>query len=530
MALINNNVFQAAANLTLWFKTYTNEALTLADMPEILPLRWTYFRENWKTLRPRLVNQAQGAKNPDYFRFVLDDLTDFIERQRQNTADVNPFASNDVYFRFYPVFDNLKLQNITLTNNERSIVTNKQRALQSYAKKDFLQIKKILRDYRDVLADTAGLNDDDYDAIYDRAPVRQQGNAASSADFNLMHTVERQLGTVDFILANLFAIDAAIDPFALARFNANNPNIDIGQYGSGRLIKLHFGENLPGIARRVFGNPDKWIDIAIANGLKEPYIDETGVQLFFLANGNGNQINLSPRDTLGAENISRFFINQIILINSSTLPFPSQRLITGIKQIPVSGEIILTVNGESNLSSYLLADNASIRVFKPNTINSSQYILIPSEQPLSNTRTEEIPWFLASGANDEKNTKIDLAVDENGALLSTASGDMALSYGLDNAIQAIRAKMLTELGSNSRHPGFGLINLIGTSTNQSEEAKAALIKSINQQIAQDARFDRVQSLSVTRNTNTDAVAYDVALVVKLTGSATLLPITFTVNS
>lgn len=530
MALINNDVFQASANLTLWFKTYTSEALTLADMPEILPMRWTYFRDNWKTLQPRLLNQAQGTKNPDYFRFVLDDLTDFIERQRQNTTDVNPFASNSVYFRFYPVFDNLKLQNITLTNDERSLVANRQRALKFYAKKDFLQIKKTLRDYRDTLADIVGLNDPSYDAIYSRAPVKQQGDAASSADFNLMHTIEQQLSTIDFVLANLFAIDAAIDPFALARLNANNPNIDIGKYRSGRLIKLHSGENLPSLAKRILGNPDKWIDIAIANGLKEPYIDEVGTQLFLLTNGSGNQINLASKNTSGVENIGRLFINQPMLINSNTLPFSSQRIITGIRQIPVSGEIILTVSGESNLSSYLLADNASIRVFKPNTINSSQYILIPSEQPLSNTRIEEIPWFLTSGANDEKNTKIDLAVDENGALLSTTSGDMAMSYGLDNAIQAIRSKMLTELGSNSRHPGYGLINLVGVSTSQTEEAQAALVKSINQQIAQDTRFDRVQSLSVVRNPNTDAVAYDILLVVKLTGSATLLPITFTVNS
>lgn len=530
MALINNDAFQASANLTLWLKTYTNEALTMADIPEILPSRWTYFRDNWKILQPRLLSQAPSAKNPDYFRSVLNDLTDFINRQRQNTTDVNPFTANEVYFRFYPVFDTLKLQSVILTNDERILVANKQRALQFYAKKDFLAIKKTLREYRDMLADSMGLSDPDYDAIYDRAPVRQHKDAILGADLNLMRIIEQQIGTVDFILSNLFAIDAVVDPFALARFNANNPEIDIGQYSSGRLVKLHFGESLSSLAQRVLGNPDKWMDIAIANGLKEPYIDETGTQLFFISNGSGNQISLSGRDALGAENISRFFINQLILISSDTIPFPSQRTITGIKQIPISGEIVLTVSGESNLSSYLLADNASVRIFKPNTINSSQYILIPSEQPLSNPRTEEIPWFLAGGANDEKNTKIDLLVDENGALLSTPSGDLALSYGLDNAIQAIRSKMLTELGSNVRHPEYGLVNLVGTSTDQSEAVKETLIKSITQQIARDSRFDRVESLDVIRNTNTTAVAYDVMLVVKLTGSNTLLPITFTVKS
>jgi len=522
-------VLQASANLTLWLKTQAGDALVLSDMPEILPMRWTYFRDNWKTLRPRLLNQASGTRNPDYFRFVLDDLTNFIEHQRQSTTDVNPFASSSVYYQFYPVFDNIKLQSITLTNDERALVANKQRVLQAYAKEDFLRIKKIFRDHRDALADTMDLSDPDYDALYGRAPARQQGKTALGADINLIYTIEQQLGVLDSILSNLFAIDAVIDPFALARLNANNPNIDIGQYKSGRLVKLHFGEDLSSLAKRILGDADKWINIAIANGLKEPYVDEAGVQLFFLSNGNGNQINLSAKDTFGTENINRFFVNQPILISSNTLPFPSQRIITGIKQIPISGEIILTINGELNLSSYTLVDNASIRVFKLNTINSSQYILIPSEQPLENPRTDEIPWFLASKALDEKNTKIDFAIDENGALQSTPSGDIALSYGLDNAIQAIRSKMLTELGSNARHPGYGLVNLVGT-INQAEETKEVLIRSISRQIAEDSRFDRIQSLNVVRNSDVDAVAYSIELVVKLTGSDTLLPISFTVNS
>lgn len=528
MALIDNETLRASANLSLWFKEYTGDAITLSDMPEIIPMRWTYFRDNWFTLKTRLLNLAKGTKDPDYYRATLDDLTDFINKQRSNTTDINPFAANSVYYRFYSVFDNIKLQSIPLTNEEQTLVTNRRTALQLFSKIDFLNIKKTLRSYRDQIADTVGLSDPDYNNVYDRAPIKAQ-NTASTVDLNLMQIIEQQLSAVDFILSNLFAVDTAIDPFALARLNAQNPDINIGQHRSGKLVKLNAKEDLPSLAKRFLGNPDKWIDIAIANGLKEPYVDEIGVQLFFLANGKANQINIAAIDSSGVENINRFFINQFVLIKSDTNPFPTQRVITGIKQIPLSGEIILTVSGDANMDQYLLAANASIRVFKPNTINSSQYILIPSEKKLSNVRTDEIPWFLTGSAADEKNTKIDIAVSETGGLLLTSNGDLALSYGLDNAIQAIRAKMLTEQGTNRRHPKFGLINLMGTSTNQSEEAKNALVKAINSQISADSRFDRIQSLDVTRNASITAVAYDVALVVKLAGSNTFLPITFTVN-
>lgn len=528
MALVDNNTLQASANLGFWFKEYTGEAVTLSDMPEIIPMRWTYFRDNWSTLKPRLLNLAKGTRDPDYYLSTLNDLTDFINKQRANTTDVNPFAANSIYYRFYPVFDNIKLQSIPLTNEEQTLLTNRRTALQLFSKIDFLNIKKTLRSYRDQLADTVGLSDSDYNSVYDRAPIRAQGTA-SITDLNLMLVVEQQLSTIDFILSNLFAVDTAIDPFALARFNANNPDINIGQHRSGKLIKLNAREDLPSLAKRVLGDPDKWIDIAIANGLKEPYIDEIGTQLFFLANGRDNQINIAATDSLGVQNIDRFFINQFVLIKSDTNPFPTQRTITGIKQIPLSGEIVLTVSGDANMDLYLLNANASIRIFKPNTINSSQYILIPSEKKLSNSRTDEIPWFLAGSAIDEKSTKIDLAVSEVGGLLLTPNGDLTLSYGLDNAIQAIKAKMLTEQGTNRRHPDFGLINLMGTPTTQSEEAKSALIKAINTQITSDGRFDRIQSLDVTRNPSITAVAYDITLVVKLAGSNTFLPITFTVN-
>ncbi len=272
------------------------------------------------------------------------------------------------------------------------------------------------------------------------------------------------------------------------------------------------------------------MDIAIANGLKEPYVDEIGTQLFFLSNTNGNLINIASTDASGNDNINKFFINQFVLIRSDTNPFPSQRQITGIKQIPLSGEIILTVNGDANMDLYTVDQHASIRIFKPNTVNSSQYILIPSEKPLPDTRIEEIPWFLTGSTADEKNTKIDISVGDTGALLLTSNGDISLSYGLDNAIQAIKGKMLTELGTLRRHPGYGLINLTGVPTAQSTDAKTALVKAITDQVAADSRFDRVQSLDVTRNQSSTAVAYDVTLVVKLAGSATFLPITFTVNS
>jgi hypothetical protein len=529
MALIDPQTFEDSSNLSLWFKVYTGAALNLADVPEIIPIRWIYFRDNWQLLRQRLLNNADKTFDPDYFRAALIDLTSFIDNQRTDGTDINPFASNTIYYRFYPIFDNIRLESITLTNEERTLIANKKAVVSVYSKINFLNIKQSLKTYRDNLADLVGLSDPTYDSIYARSPTIAQ-SSVSLSDLSLMKVVEGQLQTVDFILSNLFAVDNAIDPFALARQNANNPDVDIRQYGSGRMVKLNFGEDLPSLAKRYFGSSDRWLDIAIANGLKDPYVDEIGTSLPFLTNGSNNLINISAVDSQGNDSITKFYVNQIILVQSSVYPYPSQRTITGIKSIPISGEIILTVSGDSNMNLYLLSDSASIRIFKPNTINSSQYILIPSPDPLTNPRIEEIPWFMASSAADEKNTKIDIALGDTGQLLQTSTGDIALSYGIDNAVQAVQAKMQTELGTNSRHPTFGLVNIVGTPSTAETNAKTTLINSIVNQIQADSRFDRVQSITVDRDLTSNGVAYLVQLVVKLSGSNTNVPITFTVNA
>jgi hypothetical protein len=340
--------------------------------------------------------------------------------------------------------------------------------------------------------------------------------------------------TIDFILANLFAVDAAIDPFALARANANNPEVNIGQYSSGRLVKMNYGEDLQKLAYRYLGDADKWIDIAIANGLKPPYIDEVGQRINLLSNGNGSQINLAETDPNGELNIDKLYINQPIFLQSSTQVVPQQRTIISIRQVPVSGEIILELDGEPNLGIYEIADDAHIRVYQPNTINSSFYVLIPSTDTLPDDRKEEVPWFLAKSAEDEKRAKVDLAIDENGDLNFTTNGDLRLSYGLDNAVQALKLKVVTELGSLRKHPTYGLINIMGTTNSDIDAKKNLIIDSLNAQIAADSRYDRIESLNVNylinNDTNEGVAAIAIEMAVRLAGGTSVIPISFTIQT
>ena len=528
-----NEAYKAMADINLWFKLKGGDTLVLADMPAIIPLRWTYFRDNWEFIRPDLIKAMAKTINPDFLNEQIADFGTYVASQRTSAAKLNPFQDAKVFFRYYAVFDNVNIDDIALSNQEQQIMQVEIARVQAFSKNNFLQAKQVVIDYRDRLADTYGLSDEDYNKAFRKSSIPPQINA-TLVEANLLLNLQQSIKTIDFILANLFAVDAAIDPFALARANANNPAVNIGQYSSGRLVKINYGESLESLATRYLGDPNKWIDIAIANGLKPPYIDEVGQRIPLLSNGASNQVNLAGTDINGNLNIDKLYINQPVFLQSTTEVVVDQRTIISLRQVPVSGEIILELDGARDMTRFKTVDQAYVRVFAPNTVNSSFYVLIPSNDPLPDTRKEEVPWFLAKSADDEKRAKIDLAIDDSGELTFTTNGDVKLSYGLDNAIQAMKLKIVTELGSLRFHPDFGLVNVIGNKNTNIDELRDLLTQSILAQVEADGRFDRVEDLAVdylvNSSTGQGVGAMAISMSVRLAGGTQVIPISFTVNN
>lgn len=527
-----NKAYSSIADVNLWLKVRSGDKLMLADVPAIIPLRWYYFRDNWEFMKPSLLAMMPMVANPDFFKEQIDNFSKFIDAQRSSSKKINPFQDAGTFYRFYEIFNNIQVDSIELNNEEQRLLESEINRVRLFSKNDFLQARANLVEYRDRYADRIGLSDPDYNKTYNKSSIPPQ-IGATIVDLNYLLSIHSSIKTIDFILANLYAVDAAVDPFAVARANANNPEIDIGQYSSGKLVRINYGEDLQSLANRYLGDPNKWIDIAIANGLKPPYIDEVGERIPLLSNGNGNQINLAATDANGNLNIEKLYINQPIFISSNTQVIPDQRTIINITQVPVSGEIILELDGPRNMNIYQIADGAYIRVFKPNTINSSFYVLIPSPNPLPNKRKDEVPWFLSKSAEDEKQAKVDIAISDNGDLVFTPNSDIRLSYGLENAIQAVKLKFSTELGSLRYHPNFGLVNVLGNKNINVRDVRQTLIESINSQIQADSRFDRVESLSVEylvdNNTNQGVGAIVVSMSVRLAGGSKIIPISFTIN-
>lgn len=532
MAVVFENSLSSLSELDLWYKLQTGETLKLSDVPEIINLRWNYFRDNWEKIRQRYVESISTYPDSDLLRTHIDTFSEFVASQRASMSSRNPFDSDNIIIRFYTIFDTTDLNSVQLSFEERKIIDEKKRRIGAYTRGNFLEIREQLKAERDNIADKVGTTDPDYNRIFNRSsqPARVD---IRNRDINRMHELQEAIKSVDFILANSFSLEENIvDPFALARQNANNPEIDIPTYFSGQLVKLNYEESLQSLANRTLGDPNKWIDIAITNGLKPPYIDEVGEKIPLISNASGNQLNIAETNVDNEFNSDKLSVGQILLLQSDVETFPEQRVIGNIREVPVSGEIILELEGEPNLDRYKVSENAHIRIFKPNTVNSSFLVMIPSLTEIEDTLENDIPWFLKGKDGVEKRQKVDLNIGENGDLSFGPTGDLQLSFGLTNAIQAVRLKMSVELGELRRHSDFGLPPVVGLKNTQVGNVRKILTDSINRMISEDERFSTIERLDVAyrgKANNTAPSLVSVDLIVRLAGTGQLIPINFEVN-
>ena len=170
MAAEFENSISELAKLDLWYKVSDGTRLNLTDVPELIRLRWLYFRDSWQFLRDDYISKIRDYQDPNKLKLEIDLFTQFIDSQRNSVTNKNPFDSQNILYKFFSIFDITSVNALALSFEESNILSAKIKSVKNMTRKDFIEMRyKIVQD-RDIMADRVGLTDADYNTVYNRSP------------------------------------------------------------------------------------------------------------------------------------------------------------------------------------------------------------------------------------------------------------------------------------------------------------------------------------------------------------------------
>lgn len=293
---------------------------------------------------------------------------------------------------------------------------------------------------------------------------------------------------------------------------AQRSGINLQVPNSQFLIPFPYGSTLERLALRHLGDPDRWMEIANLNGLREPFVDEVGFTLPLLARGEGHQVVVGNKENL--------YPGQSVWLQSATTS-RSKRTIIGMAE-PTPGNVYLTLDGDADLDRF--DQTATLKAYLPGTVNSLQLIAIPSAAvPFTeDLRLKPIPGldpldvYIRLGG-------VDLAITASGDAAILEDGDWRLSVGLANLVQKLKVWVGTPRNSQLRHPGFG--NPIQVGDMASDASPEEVLDALQSLTKFEPAFQAIEAASVRRRGPTTQVQ----ATIRLKNTEMRLPVTFDLN-
>jgi hypothetical protein len=351
---------------------------------------------------------------------------------------------------------------------------------------DWEERRSAIQDFIVSFSNAVGAGDATYNENYNVAGANADRTPTDS-EYEILFALNDLLSEIDQMIYEKFGEETetatTLDYVAgLANASGIAFKMPISKYP----VPFPYGATLEQLAATYLGDPDRWHEIATLNGLREPYVDEVGFDVSVVGSGEGNRLPVSSSDNL--------YIYQTVWI-SATGVSRTKRHILNVSES--NGYVVLTLDGDPDLSMFSADNNAVLYAFLPDTINSQMMIYIPSDAaPMATDDDVMIP------TSDKFDALInvagtDLLLTSENDLVITPDGDGRWAYGLNHLVQRVRIMLSTLRGSLLRHPDFGLPVKVGTSI--ADLSMKDLKKMVSNIFADDPAFASVNNISIVQS-------------------------------
>lgn len=418
------------------------------------------------------------------------------------------FDKSEANFDF---FDAIPVSALTLTPEQQQAVDNVITDAKLITQNDLNLYKAEMLSLALDISNSFGAGDATYASIYGRPTPKTRTSPITIEEDEILVSIFEAIQAFDILTANKFFDDTKTQsPLTYVGQLAANSGIAFDNSTSKFLVPVPFGLSIEMISARYLGTPDKWIEIATLNGLRSPYIDETGFIYNLLSNASGRQFNVD-------DSLQQLYIGQQIILSSSVVP-QQIRHITDVEKISDTNYLI-TVDGLGDLDSLQTVNVAKMQAYAPGTVNSQNQIYIPTNAAAdADDRIALPPAF--KNDNLAKISKIDWLLTDQGDIAINNVGDFRLAGGINNLVQALQLKIRTKKGSLLRHLDYGLGLQAGMSIADVESG--ALLQELTRLVLQDSRFSGIDRLDITLQ----GVTLKIDMAVRIAASSGILPISF----
>jgi hypothetical protein len=404
----------------------------------------------------------------------------------QAGIELPPSVLDGIFANPYTKASNDFLSLVTLNNLEipaalQERINAEYARVAAFRPADFARMRDQINEVAASIADTVGASNTQFDTTYDRSSVATT-RTPNLEDFSILYAINDVIGVLNELAAVPdVATNTTMDYVAGI---AAQSGIAFQTPASKYAIPFPYDSTLENISAQYLKDPDRWMEIALLNGLREPYIDEVGFDVPLLSNGNLSEIVLADATNLK--------IGQPVWLQSSFV-IREKRHIVNIKEVSV-GNYVLTLDGPADLDKYKVASHAFLHAFLPDTVNSEQLIYIPSDIVVEdNSELAKIPGINAFDSLLEVGG-VDMLLTSENDLAVTNDGDCRLAYGMSALVQRAKIALGTPKGSLMRHPNFGLPINIGQSI--ADLDVNSLADACKNLFTADPAFDGVSTLAL----------------------------------